>query len=149
MAVLIFEARDAVLTLEQHANTDAPAVISIRLSPSPTPAVYVSGGQDLANAVWIMTVREQQAAAAPCDEGTLVYSDNDGKAECLVTIMQSAQRFGALLAMLKGGHTSEIVIEVGGLQHRADYSNVWDTEAMPALPVLRVGFEFPLPQSEA
>lgn len=51
--------------------------------------------------------------------------------------------------MFRGGHASEISLDAAGMAQQDDYSSHWNTEANPRLAVLRVGVEFPLPQSEA
>lgn len=150
MAALTFETREVLLTLEQRAQEDRAPIISIKLKLSSTPTVYAGKRQNLAKAQWMMIVRELQpgddGAAGP---GSVTYSDDDGKPECRVVINHSPERFHDLVQMFKGGNTSEIVIELDGLQRRDDYSSDWNTDQTPKLNVLRVSFEFPLPQNEA
>ena len=150
MAALTFETREVLLTLEQRGNEDRAPIISIKLKLSSTPPVYAGKRQNLAKAQWMMIVRELQ----PGDDdsggpGSVTYSDSDGKPECRVMINHTPDRFHNLIEMFKGGTTSEIAIELDGLQRRDDYSSDWDNELQPKLNVLRVSFEFPLPQNEA
>jgi len=149
MAVLTFETREVLLTLEQRGEENRAPIISIKLKLSSTPTVYVAKRQNLAKAQWMMIVREMQPGDAAGSPGSVTYSENDGKPECRVIINHSPDRFHDLVEMFKGGHTSEIAIELGGLQRRDDYSSDWNTDSMPELCVLRVSFEFPLPQNEA
>ena len=146
MAALTFETREALLTLDQNGDEEAAPVISLKLSLSSRPTVYVSGGAVLQSARWTMIIRADDQAR---QVGTLNYAANDGKPECQVLINQSSRRFHDVLEMFKGGHASEITIEADGMKHQGDYSSHWDTDASPVLTVLRVSFEFPLPQSEA
>jgi hypothetical protein len=149
MDALTFETNEAWLTLEQDGAHDA-ALISLRLSLSSARSVYVSNGKTLQMASWTMVV----GALAPADAGpgrapgTLSYGDNDGKTECLLRIDVAPDRFCELMGMFKGGHASEIALEVGGMTYQDDYSSHWNTEQHPTLPVLRARFEFPLPQRE-
>ena len=145
MAALTFETNEVWLTLEQDGAHDVTQ-ISLRLSLSSARSVYVSNGQTLQMASWTMVLGElAEPGRAP---GSLGYSDNDGQTECLLRIDVAPARFGALLAMFKGGNASEIVLEVGGMVYQDDYSSHWDTVQYPTLPVLRARFEFPLPQRE-
>lgn len=145
MAALTFETNEVSLTLEQDGVHDV-ALISLRLNLSSTRAAYVSNGQTLQMASWTMVLGGQaDAGRAP---GSLSYSESDGKTECLLRIDVAPARFGELLAMFKGGHASEIVLEVGGMVDQDDYSSRWDTVQYPTLPVLRARFEFPLPQRD-
>jgi hypothetical protein len=149
MAALTFETREALLTLEQSGNDDAAPVISLKLGLSSTPTVYIANGQLLQAARWTMHIGEAEPGGKARDAGSLTYTNNDGKGECLILVKQSRARFLDVLDMFKGGHASEITIVVDGMQQRDDYSSLWNTETTPRLDVLRVSFEFPLPQSEA
>jgi hypothetical protein len=146
MAALIFETREAVLTLEQAGDQDDIPVISLQLSLSNRPAVYISGGKLLQPSSWSMTIRADDTAV---EVGWLSYIAAEGKGECVLVINQSQARFDAVLDMFKGGHASEISIDVEGMSAKDDYSSLWDTDASPTLTVARASFEFPLPQSEA
>lgn len=146
MATLIFETREAVLTLEQNGDQDDIPVVSLKLSLSNRPAVYIAGGKLLQPSSWTMTIRADDTAV---EVGWMSYVENDGKGECTLDINQSSTRFDDVLDMFKGGHASEISIEVEGMRQKDDYSSQWDTAAQPILTVSRVSFEFPLPQSEA
>lgn len=151
MAALTFETREALLRLEQSGNEDGAPAITLKLGLSTSPTVYLSNGKLLQNAKWTMVVRGRAPDADDGQRaaGSLSYTDADGNGECLVQIEEKASRFADLLAMFKGGHASEITLLIEGLQQRDDYSCQWDTEGMPTLAVLNVGFEFPLPQSDA
>lgn len=146
MAVLIFETREALLTLEQNGEQDDIPVISLKLSLTNRPAVYISGGKQLQPSSWSMTIRADDTAV---EVGWISYINNDGKGECTLVINQSSTRFDDVLDMFKGGHASEISIEVEGMTQKDDYSSLWNTDAEPMLMVSRASFEFPLPQSEA
>jgi hypothetical protein len=151
MTALTFETREALLRLEQSGNEDSAPIITLKLSLSSQPTIYISGGQLLQPSRWTMAIR----ARAPSDQAdqhqaaSLTYSVNDGVGECLVQVEQTATRFADLLTMFKGGHTSEITLVIEGLQQQDDYSSLWDTDLTPTLAVINIGFEFPLPQSEA
>lgn len=146
MALLIFETREALLTLEQNSGQDDVPLISLKLNLSNRPTIYVAGGKLLRPLSWSMTIRADDASL---EVGWLHYADNDGKGECLLVINQSTARFADMLTMFKGGHVSEISIDVDGMAPRDDYSSLWDTLARPMLTVTRASFNFPLPQSEA
>ena len=147
MAALTFETREVLLTLEQNGNVDDAPVISIKLGLSSAPTVYLSNGRTLRDAGWTMIVRE--LADGKREPGSLTYTDNAGKGECLVLIHQSPRRFQTMVEMFKGGNASEITIVTDGIEHRDDYSSQWNIDLHPRLHVLGVSFEFPLPQSEA
>lgn len=147
MAVLTFETREVRLTLEQNGDADDAPVISFTLRLSSTPTVYVSNGETLQQANWTMVLRQRPQGASEPD--SLTYTSGEYKSECLVQIHHSPARFRTLLEMLKGGHASEITIVTDGMQHQDDYSSRWDTARASRLNVLRIGFEFPLPQNEA
>ncbi|MES2317157.1 MAG: hypothetical protein V4631_06640 [Pseudomonadota bacterium] len=151
MAAMTFETREVLLTLEQNGNEDDPPIISIKLRVVKSPKIYIATGTLVEQATWTMIVRELRSGAEDQkrEPGSLTYTDNDGKGECLVLINQSPSRFQTVVDMFKGGHASEITIVTDSMDPRDDYSSQWDTEAMPRLDVLRVSFEFPLPQSEA
>lgn len=149
MAALTFETREVLLTLEQRGNEDCAPMMSITLTLSGMPTVYVAGRQNLAKAKWMMAVHERKCGAEDAQSGSVTYSGNDGQPECRVVIAHSPERFRYLVNMFKGGHTSEIAIELDGLQPRDDYSSDWNTDVRPQLNVLRVSFEFPLPQTDA
>ncbi len=151
MAELTFETREALLTLEQNGNEDDMPVISLTLLLSTGPTVYISNGQTLQDVSWTMLVRQLQAGTdnAGREPGSLTYTSSDDNGECLVLINQSADRFQTIVDMFKGGHASEITIVTDGMESRDDYSSAWNTDLAPRLNVLRVSFEFPLPQSEA
>ena len=146
MAALIFETREALLTLEQNGAQDDVPVISLKLSLTNLPTIYVAAGKLLRPSSWSMTIRADDTAV---EVGWLQYADNDGKGECMLVINQSTARFEDVLAMFKGGHASEISIDVDGTTPRDDYSSHWDTLTTPVLTVTRASFDFPLPQSEA
>lgn len=146
MVTLIFETREAVLTLEQNGDQDDIPVVSLKLSLSNRPAVYIAGGKLLQPSSWTMTIRADDTAV---EVGWMSCAENDGKGECTLVINQSSTRFDDVLDMFKGGHASEISIEVEGMTPKDDYSSQWDTAAQPILTVTRASFEFPLPQSEA
>lgn len=145
MAALIFETREAILTLEQNGDQDDIPVISLELDLANRLMVYISGGRLLQPSRWKMTIR----ASDIVEVGSISYLDNDGKDECVLVINQSQARFDDVLGMFKGGHASEISIDIDGMTSRDDYSSHWDTDARPTLTVARASFEFPLPQSEA
>ncbi|MES2015497.1 MAG: hypothetical protein V4484_03295 [Pseudomonadota bacterium] len=147
MTVLTFETREVVLTLDQHGAANGAPVISFKLRLSSTPSVYVSNGDTLQHANWTMQLRRQVDGAREAD--SLTYSRSDGKSECQLRIHQSPGRFRSLLDMLKGGHASEITVVTDGMEHQDDYSSRWDTDRVPVVNVLRVSFEFPLPQCDA
>lgn len=151
MAALTFETREVLFTLEQNGNEDDGPVISIKLRLSASPAVYMSNGQMLQQASWSMIVRELDPATddATRELGSLTCTDNEGKGECLVLINQTPDRFLNVVEMFKGGHASEITIVTDGMDQQDDYSSRWNTVDNPRVTVLRVSFEFPLPQSEA
>lgn len=146
MASLIFETREAILTLEQNGDQDDVPVISLQLNLTNRPTVYISGGKLLQPFRWTMTIRANDTAV---EVGWISYIDNDGKGECTLVINQSQARFNDVLDMFKGGHASEISIDVDGMTSKDDYSSQWNTDASPVLTVARASFEFPLPQSEA
>lgn len=146
MALLIFETREALLTLEQNSGQDDVPLISLKLNLSNRPTIYVAGGKLLRPSCWSMTIRADDTAVKV---GSLHFADNDGKGECMLVINQSTARFDDVLAMFKGGHASEISIDVDGTTPRDDYSSHWDTLTTPVLTVTRASFNFPLPQSEA
>jgi len=146
MATLIFETREAVLTLEQNGDQDDIPVISLQLILTNRPTVYISGARLLQPARWSMTIRADDTAV---EVGWISYVEQDGKGECALVINQSQARFNDVLDMFKGGHASEISIDIDGLTKKDDYSSQWDTDSSPILTVARASFEFPLPQSEA
>jgi hypothetical protein len=146
MAALIFETREAVLTLEQNGDQDDVSVISLQLTLTNRPTVYISGGELLKPSRWSMTIRADDTAV---EAGWISYVDLDGKPECGLVINQSQSRFDNVLDMFKGGHVSEISVDVDGMTQKDDYSSQWDTDTSPTLTVTRASFEFPLPQSEA
>ncbi len=146
MAALIFETREAVLTLEQNGDQNDIPVISLQLNLANRPTIYISGGKLLQPARWSMTIRADDTSV---EVGWLSYVEHDGKGECGLEINQSQARFDDVLDMFKGGHASEISIDVDGMTKKDDYSSQWDTDNTPTLTVTRASFEFPLPQSEA
>lgn len=146
MAVLTFETSEVLLTLGQNGAEDDAPVIWFRLRLSSTPTVYVSNGETLQMANWTMLLRQRPDGAREAD--SLTYTRGEDKAECQVLVHQSPARFQALLDMLKGGHASEITVVTAGMQQQDDYSSRWDTARSPRLDVLRIGFEFPLPQND-
>ena len=151
MAELTFETREVLLTLEQNGNEDDTPAISLTLILSTGPTVYLPNGKTLQDVSWNMLVRELQSGADDVNRqpGSLTYTSGEDKGECLVLINQSAERFDAMVGMFKGGRASEITIVTDGMEARDDYSSRWNTDLAPRLNVLRVAFEFPLPQSEA
>lgn len=146
MATLIFETHEAVLTLEQAGDQDDIPVISLQLCLTNRPTVYTSAGKLLQPSTWTMTIRADDTAV---EVGWISYIGNEGKGECALVINQSQARFDSVLDMFKGGHASEISIDIDGMKSSDDYSSQWDTDTTPTLTVARVSFEFPLPQSEA
>lgn len=148
---LVFESRLTFHVLRQDEAGESAPFLSLRLALTDAPMIYASQAAVVNRAVWHMVIRRRVAADAslPAILGTVTYAAAEGRPNCVIDIVQSPQRFAALLDMLRGGHASEITVVVGDLRENGDYSREWNTARDTTLPVTSIAFEFPLPQTEA
>ena len=140
---LSFETGPAQLSLRQCGTVDQAPAITVQLHAADDAQIYTADAHPINGARWTMTITSSAGPALYA----LTYGGGE-RALCTILVSQSPERFAILLDMFKGGHASEITIEVDGLIELSDYSRKWDTRAAPTLVIDSVCFEFPLPQSE-
>jgi len=87
--------------------------------------------------------------AAPPSLGSVHYALAKGRPRCVIEVLQTPERFAALLDKFKGGHPSEITVAIDDLADKPDYSKDWNTALHATVPIRAICCEFPLPQSEA
>jgi hypothetical protein len=150
-AELLFESRLSYHVLRQNGAAEDAPFISLRLALTDGPIIYASNGAVVNASAWSMVIRRGSPAGLPPEQGfgTMRYGAANGKPACVIDIEQSPERFAALLDMFKGGHASEITVNVDDMVDKADYSKNWHTAAHPSIAIAAICFEFPLPQSEA
>jgi len=152
--VLCFESDQSYLVLRQEEVLKDAACITLQLALTDGPIIYASDFSVIGKTGWRMTIRRAHAnvdAGAGASDpaiGSVRYAVAPLHPRCVIDVVQSPERFTALLDLFKAGHPSEIRIVVEGLTDRADYSKTWNTAQAAVMRVTSLGFEFPLPESE-
>lgn len=149
--VLCFESDQSYLVLRQEEALKDAACITLQLALTDGPTIYASDFSVIGKTGWRMTIRRADAGTGAGDFalGTVRYAAAPLHPRCVIDVVQSSERFAALLDLFKAGHPSEIRIVVEGLTDRADYSKTWNTAQSAVMRVTSLGFEFPLPERES